>query len=81
MQEVADSNRVYKLEIHHSASERSQYLQDATADPTLPHTKSVRCCNCNNSEAVFFEAPSEGDEGMALFFVCCNPNCGHRWRD
>ncbi|KAH7533804.1 hypothetical protein FEM48_Zijuj04G0170600 [Ziziphus jujuba var. spinosa] len=27
------------------------------------------------------EATARGEEGMTLFFVCCNPNCGHRWRD
>nr|XP_023895409.1 DNA-directed RNA polymerases II, IV and V subunit 9A [Quercus suber] len=26
-------------------------------------------------------ATARGEEGMTLFFVCCNPNCGHRWRD
>ncbi|XLU97969.1 hypothetical protein S245_012309 [Arachis hypogaea] len=24
---------------------------------------------------------ARGEEEMCLFFVCCNPNCGHRWRD
>ncbi|KAF8742592.1 hypothetical protein HU200_013583 [Digitaria exilis] len=23
----------------------------------------------------------EGREGMTLFFVCCSPDCGHRWRE
>lgn len=27
------------------------------------------------------QATARGEEGMTLFFVCCNPNCGHRWRD
>ncbi|XP_010937304.1 DNA-directed RNA polymerases II, IV and V subunit 9A [Elaeis guineensis] len=80
-QEVADSSCVYRMEIHHSASKCSQDPQDPTADPSLPHTKCVKCYKCNNPEAVFFQAPSKGEEGMALFFVCCNPNCGHRWRD
>ncbi|KAG5559834.1 hypothetical protein RHGRI_003207 [Rhododendron griersonianum] len=38
--------------------------------------------------AVFFlfveenvQATAWGEEGMMLFFVCCNPNCGHHWRD
>ncbi|KAK3416923.1 hypothetical protein EUGRSUZ_H02666, partial [Eucalyptus grandis] len=80
-QEVADDNCVYRNEIHHSVGERTQVLQDVAADPTLPRTKSVRCAQCNHGEAVFFQATARGEEGMTLFFVCCNPNCGYRWRD
>ncbi|GER27645.1 DNA-directed RNA polymerase subunit [Striga asiatica] len=79
--EVADNNCVYRNEIHHSVGERTQVLQDVAADPTLPRTKSVQCANCGHGEAVFFQATARGEEGMTLFFVCCNPNCGHRWRD
>lgn len=41
----------------------------------------------NNRIICFFnfwpnvQATARGEEGMTLFFVCCNPNCGHRWRD
>ncbi|XXG63210.1 hypothetical protein AAC387_Pa05g1450 [Persea americana] len=80
-QEVADNNCVYRNEIHHSVGERTQILQDVAADPTLPRTKTVRCSQCSHGEAVFFQATARGEEGMTLFFVCCNPNCGHRWRD
>jgi DNA-directed RNA polymerase II subunit RPB9 len=27
------------------------------------------------------QATARGEEGMTLFFVCCNPSCGHRWRE
>ncbi|KAK9161725.1 hypothetical protein Syun_008066 [Stephania yunnanensis] len=81
LQEVADNNCVYRNEIHHAVGERTQVLQDVAADPTLPRTKSVRCAQCNHGEAVFFQATARGEEGMTLFFVCCNPSCGHRWRD
>ncbi|RYQ79397.1 hypothetical protein Ahy_Scaffold6g108134 [Arachis hypogaea] len=80
-QEVADNNCVYRNEVHHSVGERTQVLQDVAADPTLPRTKAVRCVQCNHGEAVFFQATARGEEGMTLFFVCCNPNCGYRWRD
>ncbi|KAK9182213.1 hypothetical protein WN944_025356 [Citrus x changshan-huyou] len=79
--EVADNNCVYRNEVHHSVGERTQVLQDVAADPTLPRTKAVRCVKCQHGEAVFFQATSRGEEGMTLFFVCCNPNCGHRWRE
>ncbi|OAY73342.1 DNA-directed RNA polymerases II, IV and V subunit 9A-like [Ananas comosus] len=80
-QEVSDNNCVYRNEVLHSVGERTQILQDVASDPTLPRTKTVRCAACGHPEAVFFQAPSRGEEGMTLFFVCCNPNCGHRWRD
>ncbi|KAL9249538.1 DNA-directed RNA polymerases II, IV and V subunit 9B-like protein [Drosera capensis] len=67
--------------INPAVGEYTQVLQDVAADPTLPRTKSVRCAQCNHGEAVFFQATSRGEEDMTLFFVCCNPNCGHRWRD
>ncbi|KAL9690791.1 hypothetical protein QQ045_011201 [Rhodiola kirilowii] len=71
---------VYRNQIHHSERDQTQILQDVASDPTLPRTKVVRCAKCNHGEAVFFQATARG-EGMTLFFVCCNPNCGHMWRD
>ncbi|KAF5192297.1 Dna-directed rna polymerase subunit [Thalictrum thalictroides] len=79
--EAAENNCVYRNEIQHPVGERTQFLQDVAADPTLPRTKSVQCSQCKHGEAVFFQATARGEEGMTLFFVCCNPNCGHRWRD
>ncbi|XP_008796106.1 DNA-directed RNA polymerases II, IV and V subunit 9A-like [Phoenix dactylifera] len=80
-EEVADSFCVYRNEVHHAVGERTQILQDVANDPTLPRTKDVRCVKCDHPEAVFFQASSRGEEGMTLFFVCCNPACGYRWRD
>ncbi|CAN6242261.1 unnamed protein product, partial [Urochloa humidicola] len=80
-QEVSDNNCVYRNEVHHTAGERTQVLQDVASDPTLPRTKNVRCALCGHGEAVFFQATARGEEGMTLFFVCCSPDCGHRWRE
>ncbi|KAK3120702.1 hypothetical protein QOZ80_9AG0692330 [Eleusine coracana subsp. coracana] len=81
-QEVSDSNLVYRNVVDHAAGEFTQVLyEDVASDPTLPRTKSVRCSACGHGEAVFFQATTRGEEGMSLFFVCCNPNCGYRWRD
>ncbi|CAD5187570.1 unnamed protein product [Musa acuminata subsp. malaccensis] len=91
-QEVADNNCVYRNVVHHSVVEFTQVLQDVAADPTLPRTRAVQCAVCNHPEAVFFQvmmpplqllfsATTRGEEGMTLFFVCCNPSCGYRWRD
>ncbi|CAH9066154.1 unnamed protein product [Cuscuta europaea] len=80
-QEVAETNCVYRNEVFHSVGEKTVILHDVTADPTLPRTKAVTCSECRHGEAVFFQAASRGEEGMALFFVCCNPSCGFKWRD
>ncbi|KAE8703405.1 DNA-directed RNA polymerases II, IV and V subunit 9B [Hibiscus syriacus] len=53
--EVAENNCVYRNEVHHSAGERTQVLQDVAADPTLPRTKAIICANCKHGEAVFFQ--------------------------
>eukprot|EP00271_Cylindrocystis_brebissonii_P017464 TRINITY_DN4554_c0_g1_i1.p2 TRINITY_DN4554_c0_g1~~TRINITY_DN4554_c0_g1_i1.p2 ORF type:complete len:115 (+),score=11.33 TRINITY_DN4554_c0_g1_i1:239-583(+) len=79
--EAADTFCVYRNEVMHGADERTQVLQDVAADPTLPRTKAVRCAKCGFGEAVFFQATQRGEEGMSLFFVCCGPNCGYRWKD
>ncbi|KAJ4763003.1 DNA-directed RNA polymerase subunit [Rhynchospora pubera] len=81
-QEESGNNIVYKMEIRKPSTEDGTgVLKDAISDASLPRTRSVKCANCNHSEAVFFQAAAKGEEGLALFFVCCNPNCGHRWRD
>nr|CAD1842383.1 unnamed protein product [Ananas comosus var. bracteatus] len=80
-QEVAENNCVYRNVVDHSVDEFTQVLEDVASDPTLPRTKSVRCATCGHGEAVFFQATTRSEDGMTLFFVCCNPSCGNRWRD
>ncbi|BBN07631.1 DNA-directed RNA polymerase II subunit RPB9 [Marchantia polymorpha subsp. ruderalis] len=81
-EEKATHNCVYRQVYSHGTMERSQYLQEVASDPTLPRTKSVRCPSCDHGEAVFFQLNSNSrNDGMTLYFVCCNPNCGHKWRD
>ncbi|XP_057421367.1 DNA-directed RNA polymerases II, IV and V subunit 9A [Lotus japonicus] len=80
-QEIADDNIVYRNQIRQSVGRNPQAEQNVAADPTLPRTKSVRCSQCNHGEAVFFQTTTRGEEGTTLVFVCCNPTCGHRWRD
>ncbi|XP_020096896.1 DNA-directed RNA polymerases II, IV and V subunit 9B-like isoform X2 [Ananas comosus] len=79
--EVAENNCVYRNVVDHSVDEFTQVLEDVASDPTLPRTKSVRCATCGHGEAVFFQATTRSEDGMTLFFVCCNPSCGNRWRD
>ncbi|KAK8333354.1 hypothetical protein V6Z11_A10G200000 [Gossypium hirsutum] len=64
-EEVADNKCVYRNEVHHTPEECTQIFQDMAADPTRSRTKSA----------------ARSEEGLRLTFVCCNPNCGHRWRN
>ncbi|XP_078155780.1 DNA-directed RNA polymerases II, IV and V subunit 9B-like isoform X2 [Carex rostrata] len=80
-QEAADNNCVYRNEVHHTAAEHTQVLLDLMEDPTIPRTKAIKCANCGKSEVAYFQAPARGEEKMTLFFVCCNTNCGFKWRE
>merc|ERR1711915_899781 len=93
-EESAEDNCVYRNEIHVQASlstdldGESEFeggthiLHDVVNDPTLPRTKSAKCPHCSGKEAVCFQAHTGSGmgEGMSLFFVCCNPDCGWRWK-
>lgn len=55
---------------------------DMASDPSLQHTsgRMEACPECDNDDAVFFQTLANRDQsGMRLYFVCCNPNCGHSW--
>ncbi|KAL3686924.1 hypothetical protein R1sor_013233 [Riccia sorocarpa] len=81
-QEVAEHNCVYRNVVNHNnKEEKTQAVEDVVSDPTLPRTRSVRCAKCQHNEAVFLQASARGEEGVTLLYVCCNPNCGNRWRD
>ncbi|WVZ66685.1 hypothetical protein U9M48_015874 [Paspalum notatum var. saurae] len=80
-EEVATDTCVYKRVLRKPSGEPKDVLKDAAADPSLPRTRSVRCYNCNHPEAAFFQAPARGEQALTLYFICCNPSCGHRWRD
>ncbi|RCV39511.1 hypothetical protein SEVIR_8G240100v4 [Setaria viridis] len=83
LQEVSDSNCVYRNVVDHAAGEFTQALfEDVASDPAPPRARSVRFAACGHGEAFFFfQATVRGEERVSLFFVCCNPSCGHRWRN
>ncbi|KAF7000085.1 unnamed protein product [Triticum aestivum] len=80
-QEIATDTCVYKRVLRKSADEPKDTLKDAAADASLPRTRSVKCYNCGYPEAAYFQAPTKGELGLTLYFICCSPTCGHRWRD
>jgi hypothetical protein len=57
-------------------------------DPTLQRDMSVECPNCRVGAdgkrygAVFFQATSAAtsDDKMSMIYVCCNPECLHKWQ-
>ncbi|KAJ0970532.1 hypothetical protein J5N97_018491 [Dioscorea zingiberensis] len=81
-QEEAEDHCVYRIKINHILGQDSKGEQeDVVAKTTLPITKNVTCSLCNHSEAVFFQDVAKGEDSLSLFFICCNPSCGHKWRD
>jgi len=50
-------------------------------DPTLTRSKdgSNACEVCGYTEAVFFHSDTGQSDSLALIFVCCNPQCDHKW--
>eukprot|EP00252_Welwitschia_mirabilis_P012465 TRINITY_DN27542_c0_g1_i1.p1 TRINITY_DN27542_c0_g1~~TRINITY_DN27542_c0_g1_i1.p1 ORF type:complete len:110 (-),score=11.33 TRINITY_DN27542_c0_g1_i1:8-337(-) len=80
-QEIAYGNCMYRKEFRPAAA-RVVEVGSASASETercLPRNKSVRCALCNYGEAVFLRTPSSNEE-MTLSYLCCNPNCGYKWR-
>lgn len=50
-------------------------------DPTLTRSRdgSNSCEVCGCTEAVFFHSDTGQSDSLALIFVCCNPQCDHKW--
>jgi len=80
-QEPATSPCIYRNEISKTSEEATIVIHDIATDPTLPRTN-ARCAKCGHREAVYFQSSStRSGEGMTLYFVCCAPNCGYRWKE
>ncbi|PKU75205.1 hypothetical protein MA16_Dca022447 [Dendrobium catenatum] len=78
--EVAESNCVYRNVINHDSDyERPKDMRDAYADPTLPREKGVKCPACNHPKVAF--SLINPRKSLARMNACCNPSCGHNWRD
>ena len=40
------------------------------------------CPKCEHKRAYFMQIQTRSaDEPMTVFYKCCNPVCGHRWRE
>ena len=76
-EEVMESNLVYVNEVKFDGGVSTVATSDMVKDPTLPLADNVDCTSCHGSQAVFFQKPMKGDEGMKLIFMCIK--CAHRW--
>lgn len=68
------------LPFHHLSvcREKTVVSYDVTLDPTLPRTHSVKCPECDNKEAVYYQSPvGKNDEALVLVFICVI--CSHKW--
>lgn len=76
------TNCVYKNEIKLGQS-AVKIDPSIINDPTYSRTQNVKCSDCGNNEAIFFQNPNLNDSGMRLVFVCCGKNngnyCGRWW--
>ena len=52
--------------------------ENLISDPTLPRAR-VRCPNCPNTEAIWFQTVAREAEKMSLTFVCLQ--CKTHWQD
>ncbi|KAJ1659140.1 hypothetical protein IWQ61_001738 [Dispira simplex] len=78
--ETAKDSCVFRHVITHVPSEQTMVIANLSSDPTLPRTNRVPCPKCSHNEAVFFQTQSRSAQSkMTLYYVCCNPNCSHRW--
>ena len=53
------------------------YEDDMINDPTLSRDENIECESCHQEGCVFFQAHGDGDDAMALVFMCIH--CKHRW--
>jgi len=69
---------VYKNIVAHSLAEKTMHLYDVASDPTLPRTHEVKCRECGNNEACYFQSPvGKNDDALVLYFVCTK--CSNTW--
>ena len=50
---------------------------DIIDDPTLSRDENKECEECHQKGCVFFQAHGDGDDAMALIFMCIH--CKHKW--
>ncbi|XP_020585657.1 DNA-directed RNA polymerases II, IV and V subunit 9A-like [Phalaenopsis equestris] len=80
-EEVAEMNCTYRNEEfrHPTGEEPPLVLRHAYEDPTLPRAYGLNCPVCDDSYVVYFVA--KPTENLVPTFACCNPSCGHNWRN
>lgn len=72
-----ESNLVYMNDLKFEGGMDHVASADMVKDPTLARATNVDCLTCHFNEAVFFQKPMRGQEGMKLIFMCIR--CAYRW--
>ena len=49
-------------------------------DPTMPRKKII-CPKCSFDEAAFLITSDKEDTKIELYYICCNPECDHFWKN
>ncbi|KAJ9062772.1 DNA-directed RNA polymerase II core subunit rpb9 [Entomophthora muscae] len=75
-----DESCVYSHQIAHIPTEDTMEIKDIATDPSLPRYPDIHCPVCGKDDPVFFQSTSSHpDTKMALYFVCSDVLCAHRW--
>jgi len=74
-EEESRNKIVYRNDLLTDTREQAGVTNDLGYDPTLPHAV-IKCPNCDNDDAVFFQDQSKRKETrMILFYVCTKRSC------
>ena len=80
--QIAENNCIYVNKITHEVDQLTNINSDVIGDPTLPRSDTHLCPKCHYRKVVYFQSDSFRDENeMKLYYVCCNPECVHRWTE
>ena len=78
---VCNINRRVTSRSYPKLKEVDDVLGGAAAWENVDSTEE-RCPNCSHMRAFFMQVQTRSaDEPMTTFYKCCNPQCGHNWRE
>eukprot|EP00466_Bigelowiella_natans_P016557 jgi/Bigna1/87355/estExt_fgenesh1_pg.C_190144 len=75
-----EENLIYENDLSTSKGQMDVaplFHKDLTLDPALPRRRDIPCPKCEGKDIKYF-CPFK--ETMAIYFVCCNTECNHYWK-
>ena len=71
---------IWKYSLHLVTSKLYPIYLNLALPSHSPHTE--KCPRCEHPRAYFMQLQTRSaDEPMTTFYKCCNPQCGHQWRE